>query len=169
MSIFSENLKCLRKQKKISQVILAKELEISPSAITMYEQGRREPNFELLKRIAVFFQVDYNILLGEKIVPDEPEVEELFYTRNQKNDVNVVSNNVSDYVVCGAITEAGADYYDSEISKDMIPGYHVDQDEFELVEFLRNNPMSKELLALLKKIDADELEKLLGFANNILK
>ena len=169
MSIFSENLKCLRKQKKISQVILAKELEISPSAITMYEQGRREPNFELLKRIAVFFQVDYNILLGEQILPDGAKVEKLYYNQEDNKDADVVGNNGTDYIVSEDVSKTDTGYHVDEISKDRMPGSSVDQQELELVEFLRHNPMCQELLAVLKKIDKDELEKLLSFANNIVK
>jgi len=168
MSIFSENLKCLRKQKEISQVILAKELEISPSAITMYEQGRREPNFEVLKKIAVFFQVDYNILLGEQILPVEPEVKELFYTQEHNKDVDVVSNDVTVYIVSEAISKTDAGYEVGEISKDKTPGYPVDKYELELVDFLRDNPMCTELLAVLKNIDKVELEKLLSFTNNLV-
>lgn len=64
MSSFSSNLKDLRKNKGMSQIELAKALGISTSSVAMYEVGKREPNFILLKKIASYFKVDVNYLLG---------------------------------------------------------------------------------------------------------
>ena len=53
----------LRKQAGLSQGELAKQLNISPSAIGMYEQGRREPSIEILLSIAKLFGVTVDALL----------------------------------------------------------------------------------------------------------
>jgi transcriptional regulator with XRE-family HTH domain len=64
-------LKELRKTKDITQEELAKQLQLSPSAIGMYETGRREPDFETLQRIADYFHVSTDYILGreEKRLP----------------------------------------------------------------------------------------------------
>lgn len=60
------HLKELRQYKSITQSDLGKALNISPSAIGMYEQGRREPDAEILVKIADFFDVTTDYLLGRK-------------------------------------------------------------------------------------------------------
>jgi transcriptional regulator with XRE-family HTH domain len=62
----SENMKHLRKRFKITQNELAERLKISPSTVAMYERGYREPNIEMLQKMADIFSVDINYLLGYK-------------------------------------------------------------------------------------------------------
>lgn len=59
-------LKEIREHKRITQAELAKALKISPSAVGMYEQGRREPDHETLNKIADFFNVSIDYLLGRE-------------------------------------------------------------------------------------------------------
>lgn len=65
MATFSERLRCLRKERDLSQMDLAKQLSISKSSINMYERGEREPCFETLESIADYFNVDMDYLLGK--------------------------------------------------------------------------------------------------------
>ena len=53
----------LRRQRNMSQGALAAMLNISPSAVGMYEQGRREPSLELLVEMARIFGVSADYLL----------------------------------------------------------------------------------------------------------
>lgn len=62
---FNERLRELRTKRELSQQQLAIALGISKSAISMYEIGEREPDFETLETIADFFNVDMNYLLGD--------------------------------------------------------------------------------------------------------
>lgn len=64
MSKFSDNLKQLRTQHGISQEKLAEDLELSKSAISMYENGRRVPNLEMLETLADYFNVTLSSLNG---------------------------------------------------------------------------------------------------------
>lgn len=66
MSTFSNRLRELRREKQLTQEDLAKALKISKSAISMYENGNREPDFETLEAIADYFNVDMNYLLGKQ-------------------------------------------------------------------------------------------------------
>lgn len=56
-------LKKLREEKGMTQSELGKALEISPSAIGMYEQGRRVPDVPTLKKMSAFFGVSIDYLL----------------------------------------------------------------------------------------------------------
>lgn len=62
--MFSHELRRLRKAQGWTQAELAQLLEISPSAVGMYEQGRREPDTSLLARLAALFHVSVGALLG---------------------------------------------------------------------------------------------------------
>lgn len=59
-------LKSLRENKGLLQKELADKLKISASTIGMYEQNRREPDNETLKKIAEYFKVSTDYLLDIK-------------------------------------------------------------------------------------------------------
>jgi len=59
-------LKELRRAKDITQEELAKQMQLSPSTIGMYETGRREPDFETLQKFADFFHVSTDYILGRE-------------------------------------------------------------------------------------------------------
>lgn len=65
MARFSERLKQLRTAKDLSQSEFGKMIKVSKSSVNMYERGEREPKFETLERIADFFNVDMDYLLGK--------------------------------------------------------------------------------------------------------
>lgn len=64
MAQFDKILKLLRSEKKMSQQELANALGISKSSINMYERGDRQPNLNVLEKIADYFNVDIDYLLG---------------------------------------------------------------------------------------------------------
>lgn len=66
--MFSQRLVELRKEKKLSQYALADELGFSRGKLANYEQGSREPDFETLTKIASYFNVTTDYLLGNSSV-----------------------------------------------------------------------------------------------------
>lgn len=62
--MFAEILKKLRKSRKLNQKQFAKEVFISPSAVSQYETGRTMPSRDTLDRIAKYFGVSTDFLLG---------------------------------------------------------------------------------------------------------
>ncbi len=64
MPDFKEMLKYFRTREHLSQSELAEKLGLSPSTISMYEVGKREPDFETEEKIADFFNTDLNTLRG---------------------------------------------------------------------------------------------------------
>ena len=57
-------LKELRKEKNISQLKLSFELHLNQNSISRYETGEREADYETLKKIADYFNVSLDYLLG---------------------------------------------------------------------------------------------------------
>lgn len=64
MSIFSERLKACRKKHDMTQRELASKLGVASSAIGMYEQGRREPDSDMLLKICSVLDTTTDYLLG---------------------------------------------------------------------------------------------------------
>lgn len=73
-----EILRQLRKEHGLSQAKLAKLLGISASAVGMYEQGRREPDGNLLMRMASVLHCSTDELLGADAPHDVSDVIDRF-------------------------------------------------------------------------------------------
>ena len=63
-SKFSINLYFLRKEKGISQLQLAKEIGVTQKAIDFWEKDINEPKASYIIKLAKFFQVSTDYLLG---------------------------------------------------------------------------------------------------------
>lgn len=64
MKNIGSRIRNLRKSRGWTQGELAKKLEISASTVGMYEQGRRQPDGEMLVRLCEVFSVSTDSLLG---------------------------------------------------------------------------------------------------------
>lgn len=69
--MFKENLKILRKQKGMSQEVLAQQLNVVRQTISKWEKGLSVPDAETLIRIADLFDTSVSELLGNKIEQKE--------------------------------------------------------------------------------------------------
>lgn len=61
---FGENLRMLRLDKKIGQNELAKVLGLSNASISYWENGKQEPSASAIFKLAQFFDVSIDFLLG---------------------------------------------------------------------------------------------------------
>lgn len=62
----TERLYTLRKEHKLTQENAAKELGIATRSYCRYEKGEREPDASVLVRIAQFYNVSVDYLVGLK-------------------------------------------------------------------------------------------------------
>lgn len=62
--MFAKRLKELRTEKGMSQIALATVLKVERTTVVNWESGKREPDFEMLIRIADYFEVTCDYLLG---------------------------------------------------------------------------------------------------------
>lgn len=76
--MFADKLKELRNKEGISQSALGKALNMSQQGIAKWETGSTSPNPEMLRKIADYFNVSVDYLLGntdiKKAPSDKPEV-----------------------------------------------------------------------------------------------
>lgn len=64
----------LRRAAGWNQAELAQRLQISPSAVGMYEQGRREPSAEMLVQLSRVLGVNVDYLLTGQSGPEESQL-----------------------------------------------------------------------------------------------
>lgn len=65
MQYFGQKLQSLRKKCNLTQAELASKAGISTSTIGMYEQNRRQPSFQILKKICDILSTHADYLLNE--------------------------------------------------------------------------------------------------------
>ena len=64
---FKNNLKYLRKSKKLTLFELGDSVNISKSAISDYETGKSSPGFEVVKKLSIFFDISIDDLYNSDI------------------------------------------------------------------------------------------------------
>ena len=64
LSVFSNRLKLLRQEKKITQKEIATELGVSAAAYSLWEKGEREPKFDIIQKLCSYFGVTTDFLMG---------------------------------------------------------------------------------------------------------
>lgn len=71
--MYNDALKKLRLEKGVSQQKVADYLNITKQAYSLYELGKREPDFETLLKLGEYFEVSTDYLLRgtEEIVDEE--------------------------------------------------------------------------------------------------
>ena len=70
MPTFADRLKEIRKSKGITQKAVAEYLGIQTAPYQHYEYGKREPNHEKTIKLAEYFNVSTDYLLGLTDCPD---------------------------------------------------------------------------------------------------
>lgn len=75
--MLGERLTKLRKNKGLTQEACAKKLGIPRSTYSNYEGGKREPDIETIRKIAVFFEVSTDYLLGYTNDPNPKKASEM--------------------------------------------------------------------------------------------
>lgn len=97
---FSDRLRQLRQEKKMTQSVLGRAIDISPRMISFYESGNHFPRDEIiLKRIADLFEVSLDYLLGHSDLREEAALKKLCSTfRSLSEDDRRTAMNFMDFL-----------------------------------------------------------------------
>lgn len=87
--MLGNRIKILREELCLKQEELANKMSVSPSSIGMYETNKREPNNELILKLAQFFGVSTDYLLGKS---DIRNPEEFKYAYNRPKEADGLSD-----------------------------------------------------------------------------
>lgn len=108
--MFSSRLKSLRESKGISQKELAEGIGVSDVMVSMYEQGKKNPSLDTITKIADYFNVSVDYLLGKEL------------TDKDKKDIARDLNNIMNKIRSG---EDGPLHYNGE---------EIDEESLSLLE-----------------------------------
>ena len=76
-NIIGQRIRTMRLSRGMTQADLAHAINQSQSSITMYETGRREPDFETLEAFADIFNVPLSSLVSEELLAPEMHDDEI--------------------------------------------------------------------------------------------
>lgn len=84
----NERIKYLRIKNNLTSKELSEILNISVSSVSLYESGKRTPSLSLIIKVADYFNVSTDYLLGKTNIPNQ------FCTLNSKIDYAVQLQNI---------------------------------------------------------------------------
>lgn len=101
---FKRTIKSAKRKLGISQAELADMLDVSPSSIGMYEQGRRTPNYDMLKKLCDTLKISvFDILSENRILNADTVLKSLIKCLSSSNNVilngKVIDENKKDNVM----------------------------------------------------------------------
>ncbi|ASY50127.1 helix-turn-helix domain-containing protein [Clostridium perfringens] len=172
--IISERIKELRKSKSLTQDELAAKSNLSKNAIWNYENNKRQPNIETLKKIANALDIPVSELLGEPVsMFSGPGGEQL-----KRALLMPINNDIKKYfdipISKNSLIELINDEYNKKIaeleSNESLLNYHLLSALLESLDYdidLLEATEQKELLDKIKEFTQFEvykLEKLKGIS-----
>lgn len=87
---FGLTLKEIRQSRGLTQEQLAKAIDVTPSAITMYESGARNPSVKVLIKLSHFFNVSIDKLIN--VLPIDNDINESVFGISLKDFNNLSSS-----------------------------------------------------------------------------
>lgn len=108
--MLGKRLSELRKEKGMTQEELAKALNITRSALSLYEIGKRDPDSATLKKIADFFGVSIDYLLGRTDLPNA------YIPEEYKQKYKVTKRDIKQYEE--TIKQLKAIFYNDKVSEE---------------------------------------------------
>jgi len=123
---FASIIKKLREEKKLSQKDIADHLGVTRQAVNSYECGRREPDYEVLVKLADYFGVTVDYLLGR--TTDKNTNKNVNDKDIQERETNCGKDNICD----GIINKEKLDFMDSELVK-----WVMDKNNLQYIKFAR--------------------------------
>ncbi|EDX54311.1 XRE family transcriptional regulator [Bacillus sp. SH7-1] len=90
--MIGEKIKELRKNNKITQEQLGNAIGVSKMAISYFEKGKKSPGRESLEKIADYFNVTTDYLLGRSEDPELSEEENKIVTEEGKNIMALIES-----------------------------------------------------------------------------
>lgn len=151
-NILGNRIRSLREKQQISQLSLAEKLNVSNSTLSQYEGGQRIPSDDVKIRIAQFFNVSVDYLLGNSMLREEHEKYGLNHTPRKK----VIKVPVVGHIAAGIPIAAIENIEDFE---DVIVPAHADVSDYFCLE-VRGDSMSprikdKDIVVFKKTQDVD--------------
>lgn len=154
--MLKDNLKKLRESKGLTKKQTALELGISERAYITYEYGEREPKLETLQKLADFYGVTTDYLLGRPgAKPPESPIDEFARAERLKELEKII---IKEYLELGnEEREAVLDFIRNCIKKE--EERKNSQETYTIQRAARGNPNSNAPVVETVKITAEEIQR----------
>jgi transcriptional regulator with XRE-family HTH domain len=118
--MFAKRLVSLRKAAKLTQQQLADQLGITRGTLSMYEIGKREPDFATTQKIADFFDVSIDWLIGNDDINtgSKQTIESFVFRVNQQREKLGIS--IPDFAKLIGLQPSTIEKWDNSLAK--LPG-----------------------------------------------
>ena len=126
----SEQIRKLRQSKKFTLAVMAERLGVTTSAVAAYENGTRNPSFEVLVKISKIFNVTVDSLLSFG-VQDKINVSDLTPTQRDNVQNMILTYRKFNQLVTTAFDWDRYGVKKEEIKKDLEEFIDLDFDDFE--------------------------------------
>ncbi|CEP89797.1 transcriptional regulator [[Clostridium] sordellii] len=93
--MFGERLKALRKSLNLTQKELGEKLNVSGRVVGYYESNDRFPDKDTLTKIADFFEVSLDYLLGRTNIKNSTNIDSLKIDENEKDVEELLEETMS--------------------------------------------------------------------------
>ena len=108
---FGERIVAIRKEKGLTQKLLAEQLGISPTRLNYWEKDKRFPPIPMLNRIAEILSVDGDYLLGRnESIPKQKEIP----STSDESEVEEIESWLADLLVKRGYIRSGEDISDRD-------------------------------------------------------
>ena len=112
--MFAERLNELRKNKGLNQPELAKELNVAKQTVSNWENNNRTPDNEMLIKIANYFDVSLDYLLGRTDNPNCSVLSTNYKGKEIELTINSKSNNYTQEQIQALVDKLSELYVDVE-------------------------------------------------------
>lgn len=107
MNSFGQRFKKLRQEKNLTQEKLAEKFFLNKSSISRYEQDKQLPEIDLLEKIADFFDVSVDYLLGRVEINSTQSTEFAHRLKQLRKDLDLTQNELAVKLSSSRSTIAG--------------------------------------------------------------
>lgn len=171
-----ENLKYLRKKANMTQQQVADILGITQQAYANYESNKREPDRQMLIKLAQIFEVSTDFLLGIEDACVGFEYESITKTAELLKELRQ-SKRLSKYDIAHILGITEYTYEQLELGSAPISEmqiatlckfYEISEDDFKKKAALNGQPLSKKMLDLIDSysdLNEEELNKVIEYVD----
>ncbi|MDI6872505.1 MAG: transcriptional repressor LexA [Bacillota bacterium] len=137
-----EILRRLREERGLRQDDLARKLLVGKSAVSQWERGKRTPDPTTLARLADFFNVSTDYLLGRSPIPDTfpfrpiptgPMVQVPIVGTIRAGEPILAAQNIEGYCPVAANEVAGGEHFFLRVKGDSMVGARIQEGDLVLV------------------------------------
>jgi len=177
----SNNLRILRNNLGLTQEQVSKDLKINRATYAHYETGRREPDVEMLKLLAKYYNVTIDVLLDIDISTNNTESVLGIRLKELRKNYNMTQEDLAKYLGVGRPTIVGYETKGKQPSFEILDKianlFNVSVDYLlgrtdikdSSVLYVKENNIHNEIIDEIKKLSPESQDELKKYIENYVE